>query len=241
MKPYTIPFTTLFSVVLTVFFAGCGGDSNLIFKDAGNDGGDDASTDTDADTDTDTDTDSDSDTDPGNPGALGEACWNESFTNVHPNFGLPGCESGLVCIGNDVEAWCTTTCGITGEINTAAGVQNNWCCGEFVDVCDPMRFWVPTTMSVKCIPQTAQLSQSCDTSTTWPSSAEGCAPVCSGTTLTYNTICLHIDTDYFCSLAFNCDPSPSGDPCSTYDAVFTNGCCKELMGGYWCTPQSLCP
>ena len=239
MKPYTIPFTTLFGVVLTVFFAGCGGDSNPILKDAGNDGGDDASTDTDADTDADTDTDSDSDTDPGNPGALGEACWNESFTNVHPNFGLPGCESGLVCIGNDVEAWCTTTCGITGEINTEAGVQNDWCCGEFVDVCDPMRFWVPTTMSVKCIPATAQLGQSCDTSTTWPSSAEGCAPVCSGTTLTYNTICLHIDTDYFCSLAFNCDPL--GDPCATYNAAFTDGCCKEFMGGHWCTPASLCP
>ena len=118
----------IFVLLACAVAAGCGGD-DFEARDGGSDGDTDTDADTDADTDTDTDTDvdsdtdtdsdTDSDTDPGEAGP-GEPCWKYSFGDDHPNVGLPDCEGGYVCIGDDVYAWCTETCDENCDIDSSS-------------------------------------------------------------------------------------------------------------------------
>jgi hypothetical protein len=225
--------------------AACGGDD---FK--GGDGGTDSDTDTDtgivdtdADTDTDTGTDEpdggDTDTSEAGPG---EPCWKDSFGESHPNFGLPDCIAGYVCVGDATGAWCSETCDATGDIDTSDGPFGGWCCAEFSNPCNPWRFWMPSPLSALCVPRDAAAAESCVESGTWPSSAVRCAPICSGTTLVSETVCQLSGDTPFCT--FPCDPD--GEPCeSMYVAeigtVFTGGCCKVWGVTNMCTPAALCP
>jgi hypothetical protein len=153
--------------------AACGGGD---FK--GGDGGTDTDTDSDSDTGV-VDTDSDSDTDGPDGGGdtdtslagPGEPCWKASFGASHPNFGLPDCIAGYVCIGDDTGAWCTETCDATGDIDTSDGPFGGWCCAEFSNPCDPWRFWMPAQLSALCVPRAAGAAESCVEGGTWPSSA----------------------------------------------------------------------
>ncbi len=197
----------------------------------------DADTDADTDTDADADTDSNSDTDTDPTGQLGEPCWNDHYADDHPNAGYPDCVQGYSCIGDSEGAWCTETCPMTGDIN-ADDPLKDWCCGEMSNPCDPVRFWLPESLSWMCVPRSASLADPCENGDSWPSEALRCAPRCDGTTLVSETMCVEYDGENYCS--FQCDPV-SGSPCGFMESEFDGGCCEYYMGANWCTPQELCP
>jgi hypothetical protein len=221
----------------------CGGDD----FDAG-DGGTDTGTDTDtgivdidSDADTDTDEPDGGDTDPSEAGP-GEPCWKDSFGPSHPNSGLPDCIAGYVCIGDDTGAWCTETCDATGDIDSSDGPFGGWCCAEFSNPCDPVRFWMPAQLSALCVPREAGSAEVCAQDATWPSSDVRCAPVCDDTTdtLVSETVCqASSETEFFCTF-----PCVDFTDCQVLDGVpitgFAGGCCEVWGVTNMCTPAALC-
>lgn len=234
-------------IVSGLLLLGCDdGGTNFKGADSGADASADTDVDTDGDTDadadTDTDSDSDSDTDTGShpPGEGGDPCWNEFFSNTHPNHinGYVDCAAPFKCIGNSTEAWCTLECTITGDINAADPGLEDWCCGELVNPCDPAHYWLPESMEWNCIPRTGEPGESCDTVTEWLGDNNRCAPICDGDSLVRETACAPNGTENFCT--FQCDVLDGAGWCSFEDPAFTNGCCGEIMSGTWCLPEDLC-
>lgn len=229
----------LAALVLAAATAACGGSNYDVGPHDGDPGTDDTETvDTETDTGTDTGTEvaDAGDTDPGEA-APGEPCWKEALGDSHPNAGLPDCGVGYVCVGDDTGAWCSETCGATGDVDTSGGAFDGWCCGEFSNPCDPWRFWVPSPISRLCIPRTAGLAEPCVETGSWPSSDVRCAPRCSGETLVGETICEDGGDAPFCT--FPCDPA-TPSTCELEDE-FIGGCCLLYGASYLCTPADGCP
>lgn len=172
------------------------------------------------------------------PGIAGEPCWNpDIFSNSHPNAGLPNCEKGLKCIGDEDEAWCTEKCSLTGEYHSAGGGLEGWCCGELTNPCAPGRFWLPDTMSFHCIPRKAQLDEPCSTDSTWTGQELfRCAPLCDGAELLHHTVCIQDGGQTFCT--FPCSAS-NEDECLG-EAPFQDGCCGKIGQGFWCMSSDRC-
>ena len=232
-------------VFSTILLLACGGGTTSgtpPLEDAG-DTDTNTGTGTDGDTESDTgeedagpDTE-DTDTGPEELASGGEACWTEILHTWHPNYGLPDCAPGFNCIGDEVEAWCSSKCTLTGDSNEEDTPLNGWCCGELTEPCDPQRYWLPETMSYYCIPLTAPLAQECDMDVEWTGENERCAPVCDGPDVLHKTSCAPYDDGTFCT--FQCDPVNGDADCAIYPQ-FQDGCCGEIMGGNWCLIPDLC-
>ena len=207
-----------------------GGSDSLPFSDGGGSDEDTGSSSEVVDTTT-------PETDEPEPGSLGEACWIEIFKKWHPNYGLSDCSSGLRCIGDNDEAWCTKKCHVTGALNEEDSEIEDWCCGDLAQPCDPQKYWLPSSMSFACIPRTALLAESCDVDPTWTGANRRCAPRCNGTSLIQETQCAQADEGAFCT--FQCDPV-NGDATCLLEPAFEGGCCGEIMGGHWCLIPALC-
>lgn len=237
-----MPVRRLIPRVLSALAAvclGCEGGASPSFLDTGTPGSDDvASTDSATEPLPESDSDFGTETEEAeNPRTAGQACWKEIFGHWHPNYGLPDCEKGLTCIGNSDEAWCSERCEETGAINDKTQGLEGWCCGELADPCDPQRFWLPTSMNAYCIPRTAGLGEPCHISKEWTGTQVRCEPVCrSGTTI--HTQCVSSGADeLFCSI--QCDPLNMDADC-LIEPAFSDGCCREMMGGHWCLPAGAC-
>lgn len=235
-----------FALIVTYFVLcsfGCdsSGVSKHIPSDAGSDGfgtAEDAGGSDDDTSTTEGDTDpADSDSGKPEPGGLGEACWIEILKKWHPNYGLGDCRTGLHCIGDSDEAWCTKKCTLIGEYNTTDVDIEHWCCGALADPCDPQKYWLPLSMSFSCIPRTALLAESCDLDSEWSGAGRRCAPICDGTSLIRETQCAQHDDGTFCT--FQCDPV-DGDATCLLEPAFEGGCCGDIMAGSWCLIPSLC-
>jgi hypothetical protein len=227
-------------LALAASIAGCGANERFVF-DGGPDGGDTDTIDTETESESETETQTETeavdagDTDPGEAGP-GEPCWKESFGASHPNAGLPNCGLGYVCIGDATGAWCSETCGETGDIDTSAGPFDGWCCGEFSNPCDPALFWVPTELSPFCVPRTAGLVEACTNGGTWPSTDVRCAPRCDGTSLVGESVCnINAETPY-CTISCGGDTDAT---CQIEDA-FLGGCCQLFGVSYLCATASMC-
>ena len=208
--------------------------------DGGTDTGDtetvDTGTGSETETETDTGTGTEIDTNDTTPdeAAPGQPCWKDSFGPAHPNAGLPDCGDGYTCVGNETGAWCSQTCDATGDIDAEAGPFESWCCGEFSNPCDPIRFWLPAELSSLCVPRTAGLAEACAEEGTWPSSDVRCAPRCDGTTLIGETICEAGGDTPFCT--FPC----AVDTDCFVASEFLDGCCLLYGATDECTPAALC-
>jgi hypothetical protein len=229
---------------------GACGDEGFDAGDAGADSGADgdaaADADSDVDSDADTDADSDSDTDSDAAGP-GEPCWKDTFDDEHPNAGLPDCEPGYVCIGDDTGAWCTETCDVTGDVNSSVGPFADWCCAQFSDPCDPWRFWMPEPLSALCIPRDVAPAQPCILEGTFPAAIHRCAPICDPETneLVMETVCQpNSETERFCTYPCDLFDDPYLPNCVTMNGEpvdwFTGGCCQTWGVTDLCTPPALC-
>jgi len=224
-------------LALAAPLAGCGdGDSNFDPADAGGDSGAvDTETEPDTETESETEVLDAGDTDSGEAGP-GEPCWKESFGDDHPNAGLPNCGAGYVCVGDSNYAFCSETCDATGDIADSGGPFSGFCCGDFSNPCDPIRFWLPSELSYMCVPRTASLAEPCVEQGTWPSSDVRCAPRCDGTVLVSETTCETLGETPFCT--FPC-ASDTDVMCEIEDA-FVGGCCEQYGISYECTPSEMC-
>jgi hypothetical protein len=231
---------------LAAALAGCGGSASTKFNDAGTDTDSHTSSDTGTGSDThpagDAGTDADAGPDASTPGTAGDKCWKESFGDSHPNAGLPGCEVPLSCIGNADGAWCTKPCDTTGEINGTEPGLIGWCCGELVNPCDPLRFWLPAPMGADCVPRSAGLGEVCRFNDQVNPDAPRCRPICQGATATVESACAPFDDNgtpsSFCTR--ECDPL-NGDADCTPETPFKDGCCGDVLEGTWCLLPSMCP
>ncbi|MDD5309110.1 MAG: hypothetical protein PHU25_17495 [Deltaproteobacteria bacterium] len=226
---------------LVAALAGCGGSKDIKLTDAGADSGKQTDSDTGTDDDAGTDSGQDAGQDAGPPGTEGDECWKEAFGDAHPNAGKPGCEVPLSCIGNAEGAWCTKSCDATGKINATDPSLIGWCCGELVDPCAPLRFWLPAPMASECVPRSVGLGEKCRFNDKVNPDAERCAPICQGGVALVGTACASFDDNgtqsSFCTR--ECDPL-NGDADCTPETPFANGCCGEILEGTWCLLPELC-
>lgn len=232
----TLLVKAFFALALAVSLAGCFGGGSSAPADAGDGGGqeiDGGDSDSDSDTVTDTDSKDTDDTDLP-PAELGDPCWKEILGKLHPNYGLSNCVTGLQCIYNENEAWCSKRCAMTGDINSADPEISGWCCGELSVPCKPELYWLPESMDFSCIPRTAGLAEACDLDTHWNGDNRRCKPICDGTELKQETMCAQHDNGSFCT--FQCEQTSE----CLLEPAFEDGCCGEIMTGKWCLISDLC-
>lgn len=186
----------------------------------------DVATDTGDDTsDSDSDNDSVSEVEP-IPGEIGDPCWIPPFSSTHPNAGLPDCAADLHCIGDSDEAWCTQICTATGSVSDSPEISG-WCCGEVGSACSPTLYFMPPSMSVNCAPRILALGVVCQAS-----GDLRCAPLCNGTEIIQNAVCVQVAGGGFCSY----DCAENGD-CVDQPA-FSDGCCGAAMGNNYCMTET---
>ena len=171
-------------------------------------------------------TDSGSEVEVAASGQLGERCWIPVLSSGHPNAGLPDCRDGLRCIGDSDEAWCTLLCSETGELSSVSEISG-WCCGEIGSPCDPTRYFMPTSMSANCAPRVLDLGEPCEAS-----GDARCAPVCEGTEILVNSLCVQVQGGGFCSYPCTQDGDCTAQP------AFGDGCCSPAMGNQYCMMPS---
>ena len=159
------------------------------------------------------------------PGNLGDRCWIPVLSPSHPNAGLPDCASGLTCIGDSDEAWCTATCETTGDLSSTDGTAG-WCCGEVGNPCAPTRYYMPLSMDINCAPRSLNLGEPCQAA-----GDSRCAPLCQDTEIIENSLCVQVQGGGFCSY-----PCTENADC-TVRSAFANGCCGTAMGNTYCMPE----
>lgn len=229
---------SLITLVLMAFAANCGGSSPPLEL-----GTDESDNETQTDTSSSSDPHSDSethsldpDTDPP-PVGPGEPCYTNTWPPYHPNFGLPGCQQGLICIGNENMAVCTETCASEGSVNDTPGGLMGWCCGSPFEPCSGKNYWLPKELSSFCVPRTAKLGQECDRSTEWTGSERRCAPVCTQTQSIAPICAEPIPGTRLCTVP--CDVLNGNADCDLY-SEFQGGCCGQAMGKTFCLTSDLC-